>query len=425
MAKKKSNKKTKNKDRSRQSQPSQPFSDRRLLEKQLADVGSLLEGQQFESIEEANAFLSRLIAMGQPIPSPVAETPLEKAQELMYEAYEARGAKRARLARKALKLSEDCADAYVLLAEETARSPQEALELYEKGVRAAERVLGSEMFEENAGHFWGILETRPYMRARAGVASLLSFLDRNDEAIHHLQEMLRLNPGDNQGLRYFLATLLLMTKRDDDLSRLLQKYRDEPTAAWRYTAALLKFRQKGGTPLATSRLFQALEVNAHVPAYLLGQKRLPSERPAFVGLGDDNEAVEYVIANAGVWIETPGAMDWLARNVGAEYEDDDEADFYLDDDLLDEGFFGDDLDVDFIPFELDEWLQMLEIPAKEHKAIGRSLRAGVGAYSTHYYGRLRTTFLLHFAPKVSFSGPLTSSGWPSPGSYTSEKIYTP
>jgi len=86
----------------------------------------------------------------------------------MYEAWDASGAQRVKLARKALEISPDCADAYVLLAEETAENLAEKRELYEQGVAAGERALGERMFKEEAGSFWGILQTRPYMRARAG-----------------------------------------------------------------------------------------------------------------------------------------------------------------------------------------------------------------------------------------------------------------
>ena len=50
-----------------------------------------------------------------------------------------------------------CADAYVLLAEEEARSGEEVLDYYQQGVEAGEMALGSEGFEEYAGHFWGCL----------------------------------------------------------------------------------------------------------------------------------------------------------------------------------------------------------------------------------------------------------------------------
>jgi hypothetical protein len=96
-----------------------------------------------------------------------------KAQDVMYEAWE-RTTSRSRiaLARKSLGISPVCADAYVLLAEE-ARSIEEARDLYAKGVEAGELALGPRGFKEYAGHFWGFLETRPYMRARAGLASTL------------------------------------------------------------------------------------------------------------------------------------------------------------------------------------------------------------------------------------------------------------
>jgi hypothetical protein len=150
--------------------------DPRAMERMSANIGKLLEEQEFDSIEEAQAFLDRmLVAGGGLLPEASApNTPLEKAQDLVYEALETESArKRIQLAKRALKTSGDCADAYVLLAEEDAGNLEEARELYQKGVEAGERALGRETFEEDAGYFWGILETRPYMRARQGLAFCL------------------------------------------------------------------------------------------------------------------------------------------------------------------------------------------------------------------------------------------------------------
>ena len=135
---------------------------------------------------------------------------VDKAQEIMYDAWDAPTSARAiAQARKALDVSADCADAYVLLAQETARTLDEEIDLYKKGVEAGERALGKAAFKQNAGHFWGILETRPYMRARAGLAECLWESRRLEEAVEHYQDMLRLNPNDNQGLRYILMTHLI------------------------------------------------------------------------------------------------------------------------------------------------------------------------------------------------------------------------
>lgn len=127
--------------------------DRRAAEKTMFDIGRLLQQQKFGSIEEANTFLEQFIGTKE-IPVPVEDmTPLEKAQEKMYEAWNANGKRRVKLAEEVLEISPDCADAYVLLAEETARTPQEALKLYEQGMQAGERALGLEAFQEAVGHF--------------------------------------------------------------------------------------------------------------------------------------------------------------------------------------------------------------------------------------------------------------------------------
>ena len=134
---------------------------------------------------------------------------IAKAQDIMYDAWDrATSRSRITLARKALAISPLCADAYNLLAEE-AGSVQEARDLYARGVEAGELALGAEGFEEYAGHFWGFLETRPYMRARAGLAIALIKLGDESAAIEHLRAMLKLNPNDNQGIRYLLLGCLL------------------------------------------------------------------------------------------------------------------------------------------------------------------------------------------------------------------------
>jgi tetratricopeptide (TPR) repeat protein len=238
------------------------------------------------------------------------ETSLDQAQELMYQAFEAQDPeRRVELARQALELSPDCADGYVLLAEH-APSREAALELLEDGVEAGERALGPEPFQEDVGHFWGILETRPYMRARQGLAEVLWASGRRDEAVQHLQDMLRLNPNDNQGVRHILAGWLLALDRDDDLARLLDEY-DEESAIWAYSKALLAFRRTGDTPEARRLLKEAKKNNQHIPAFLLGERILPRHLPDYYSPGDPNEAILYVVHGSEGWTATRGALAWL------------------------------------------------------------------------------------------------------------------
>jgi tetratricopeptide (TPR) repeat protein len=291
-----------------------PIMDRRAMEKVMSDTGKLLSEHEFASVDEANEFLQDMLAQGGLLPTSNAHTPLEQAQELMYEAWDSFGKRRAQLARRALVISKDCADAYVLLAEETARSLNEAKDLYEQGVRAGEHALGSRV-EEYVGHFWGIMETRPYMRARAGLAQCLWALGERQQAIEHYTDMLRLNPNDNQGIRYILANCLLEEGSDDALRKLLRRYEDDPAATWLYSRALWVFRREGENEKANACLEEALERNRFVPSYLLGKKRLPKRLPEYIGFGDENEAIAYAAEAMKVWQKTEGALEWLRINL--------------------------------------------------------------------------------------------------------------
>jgi tetratricopeptide (TPR) repeat protein len=250
--------------------------------------------------------------------APGDDTPLSRAQELMYQAFaEPDDRRRADLARQALTLCPDCADAYVLLAEQTP-SRKEALALYEQGVAAGARALGEQAFREATGHFWGVLPTRPYMRARLGLAHSLWTAGRHQEAVQHAQEMLRLNPNDNQGVRNTLAGWLLALDHDEELTRLLDRYPEEGTAAWAYTRALLAFRRQGDTPEARRLLQEARERNPHVGAYLLGEKHPPPQAPDYYSHGEESEALVFLGSFLPGWRFTPGAIAWL-RQVEKEH----------------------------------------------------------------------------------------------------------
>ncbi|MBI2954859.1 MAG: hypothetical protein HYY30_11135 [Chloroflexi bacterium] len=290
---------------------------RAVMEREMADIRKAIEEQEFSSIDEVNAFLEQELAAGGPVHRE-PETPLEQARELVYDAWEAPSQReRIRLARKALEISLDCADAYVLLAQETARNPKEAAELYARGVAAGERALGREAFEEAVGDFWGIIETRPYMRARAGLAQALWAMGRRQEAIDHVWDMLRLNPGDNQGMRYILLSWLLEIGEDAQAEELLEteEYRDDVSAIWTYGRALHAYRAEGDSKNARDLLAGAINWNPHVPAYLLGRKRLPRQLPPTIGLGDESEAIACAAQQMAAWRQTSGALEWLERQV--------------------------------------------------------------------------------------------------------------
>lgn len=298
---------------------SHPYLSRWSMEKTHAVIGRLVAEKNFKTIDEANEFLKKEIVGGQ-VPDLPPRTPTEEAQYLIYDACdEPSKKKRIAMARRALEISKDCADAYVFLAEEEATAQEEEKALYEEGLRAAERFLGPEKLREHSGHFWSVLETRPYMRARLGLAGSLWYLGSKEEALGHYREMLRLNPNDNQGARYPLLNHLLELGRDREARELIDRYDGDMSAYWLYGKALLKFKREGSNPKSDARLRKAFEYNLFVPIFLFGAGKIPKRIPSTVGIGDESEAIEYVASAMRVWYETPGAMEWM-MDVMMRYE---------------------------------------------------------------------------------------------------------
>lgn len=243
-----------------------------------------------------------------------ADNALQQAQELMYDAWETPDpVERIELAEQALETSPDCADAWVLLAEETAENLEQAIEFYQKGLEAGERALSPEMFAEDAGRFWGILKTRPYMRAREGLANCLWEAKKYTDAIGHYQAMLELNPVDNQGIRHILITCLVSTRQYAAAWELINKYEEDVMAEWAYSRALLSFIENGDNPESRQHRARAITQNKHIPAYLGGRRKLPSFPYEYIRVGDKTEAVNFALENREIWRAIPGAIGWLMQ----------------------------------------------------------------------------------------------------------------
>jgi tetratricopeptide (TPR) repeat protein len=281
--------------------------DRRSTERIHADIQRYVDQLPPGDLQDPNV-VARLYA-GRSLDDPVTQprTSEERAQDLCFQAFESHGRRRIQLARQALELDPDCADAYVVLAENSS-SLQDRLEYYRRGVEAGERALGPKSFEEDAGLFWKIARTRPYMRARQGLAESLADAGRPDEAIEHFRELLRLNPEDNQGIRFQYLASLLAAGRNAEAARALKEFEDDSAHA-AYTRVLLAYRLSGPSASAARELHEALSVNPYAAEFLDGPSRPPA--PSRYAPGDEDEGR---LVAGDLWDAfqgTPGVLDWM------------------------------------------------------------------------------------------------------------------
>lgn len=284
--------------------------DRRAFERTAADMDRYFRKHPPANDEEMSRVMRQLFNHRNPtklVTEP--ETPNEQAQDLCYQAFDIFGRRRVHLARKALEISPDCADAYTILAEQTG-SLETSIELYEQGLAVAERVLGEKAFQEPEGEFWLELSTRPYMRARLGLALALAEADRVADAVPHYQELLRLNPDDNLNVRSLLLPALLELERDLEAARLLKTSNEESTT-WAYGRALLAFRLSENREPARRELRRAFETNSYVAEILARKHQLRASE--MYATGSLDEAIECSERLRYAFAKTEGALEWLAE----------------------------------------------------------------------------------------------------------------
>jgi len=278
-------------------------------EKDLAKLMENIKKQEFETTEDLNNFLKNM--QGQRLEDLPKRTDKKgRSQDLIFQAYEQPASKGKKLVKEALKLDPNNADAYNYLAGNE-EDIDKAIILFKKAISAGEKSLGKKFFKEEKGYFWGILETRPYMRAQAGLADCLYAKDEVDKAIEIYEEMLALNPNDNQGVRYLLSTLLVSKNDLSKFQKFIAKSDEEDCAIWNYNNALFHFKKSQKTAKRDKELLKAYTSNAFVIDYMLGTENMPDELPQYIGRGDKSEAISYVNDTWKIWEKTKGSFDWL------------------------------------------------------------------------------------------------------------------
>ncbi|MGG1552992.1 SEC-C metal-binding domain-containing protein [Paenibacillus ferrarius] len=239
---------------------------------------------------------------------------ISPAQPLIDKAWHTRSKKeRKSLAEQAIKLDPLHPDAYNVIAGDL-EDFKAAADYYRKGIEAGRKRLGSAFFKKNKGYFWGLTETRPFMRSMYGCAELtLHVLQRPKEAISLLEEMLDLSPDDNMGARYLLVTAYIHAKQYDKGLALMDEY-DEENAQFNYNRLFIRYLQQGDKQELKHLLRQAKKQNPHVIPLMLGLKRMPKNPPETIGFGDESEAVEYFMYHHRLYTEHPDLVAWIGKN---------------------------------------------------------------------------------------------------------------
>ena len=240
----------------------------------------------------------------------------QEAQQMVYDSWEAADIDEAcDLLVAATQLDPRNVDAWLGLLQYSTLPDEEQVVMLRSLVEMGAQNLGAD-FEELKGHFWGVHETRPYMRVRGSLAILLAKLKRFEEAIAEYEAMLILNPGDNQGVRYGLMACYLAADRLAGARRLFKEYDERKySATWAWAYVLERFLS-GAPKEAEKALKIAQRLNPHAQAYFLGHRQLPRNMPRSYAMGSREEAIIAWEMLQPAWEKHPAAGEWLRAQHG-------------------------------------------------------------------------------------------------------------
>jgi tetratricopeptide (TPR) repeat protein len=280
-------------------------------DKMMSDLHRLIDSQNFKSEAELRKFMEGL--MGKPIPSFPKEslTIKEQAQDLIFEAQEQPDDKGYTLALKAIKLDRDCIEAYEYLGSLEPIS-ETAMLFYKNGIEIGRRIFADTYFKEDVGKFWMIHETRPFMRCLQAYSDCLADIEEFHASVSVLEEMIELNPNDNQGIRDQLLLYLIKINEFNKFKKYDQIYKEDDGASSSFNRLLFAFKTQSSLKDLNELLQKAIKSNKFVIPKLIA-KKVSFDFPDSYGIGDDNEAKYYCFFAHKIWHKTEGAIEWIKQ----------------------------------------------------------------------------------------------------------------
>ena len=216
----------------------------RETEKLFKEFHKHIGDKEFGSGEEASKELSAFIEKYNAGLSSKDKATNMTADDYLDMAYEAETEEKSvEYAKKALKEDKNCLDAKLLIiqSEGVSESTKEQLENAIKG--ETKRLEKEGWFDkENIGHFYGLLETRPYMRIRWAYIDLLIEMGKFGKAVSECEDLIRLNENDNLGVRDKLMILYAALEDVNSAKALYRKYNKEGSFSMLYPLALLYYK---------------------------------------------------------------------------------------------------------------------------------------------------------------------------------------
>ncbi len=155
---------------------------------------------------------------------------------------------------------------------------------------------------------WGWLENRPWLRALGNRALLHGRRGQWEESLRIHREMLRLNPGDNQGARWLVGEDLHRLGRLEEAVEAYEGAWEQPDCRFGVALALFALGRRGHAAMA---LLHGIGENLYIVPVLLGERYERVDGWHGINWREPAWAADYADRYGDLWRKQKGAAKWL------------------------------------------------------------------------------------------------------------------
>lgn len=244
--------------------------------------------------EELNEKLQEFITQYNNGEIDYTNTILDDAYELLERAENAKTKKQAiKLAKEAYDMCPDCFDALLFQVELEENSIKRD-KLLNEGLDFEKNRLEEEGYfdKDNISHFYGIFETRPYIRGLYSKAYYFMADGKLKQARDICLEIIKLNESDNLGARYLLMAIYACLEEEKEMLKLYKKYQEESLEM--LFPQFVLYYKLGKVEEAKVLLKRINKANPHFIKFFKGTIRINDDIPhGCYSIGDSSEVIMY------------------------------------------------------------------------------------------------------------------------------------
>lgn len=191
---------------------------------------------------------------------------------------------------------------------------KKAFEILEKSIQLVNGIFPEEFDWSKDKLPWYFLENRDFLNLLLDQAIFIEKGIGVSKSIPYYEQILSLNPNDNQGVRGILATIYIKTDQPQKVLELYKKYPDDITQEliMGNALALVKLGKIGE---AEKHLKKIYKYSRHVIEELLqpSHQKPPQFNPGRIQIGGEDEAYLYWREQGNLWQATKSAMELLRK----------------------------------------------------------------------------------------------------------------